>query len=305
MTTINSFQSSVNSWNNIPKGQNYRWVLEGQNKSTEITVVPMSNFKDSQKEKASLGKVFTVMQRELSAQSTSPQLDKASLKFLRAQVVQKYDRYWDYRCIFARLLDLFLGLFKCSCSLTTSYKSVLREIDSRLAQGQAAVQQSASGKVAPNISPGPKKIEDLIKKELSAWENDPELQASTKAPSHVFVAVGLRCNGKESILVYRDQINPSNLKDFLARPTSAISVSKQQSDTLEEVHLEFISINRVDQDTYNITHRSITHTSNSRAVPDNSVTKVNKDELQDFLKTLDIQLIKLSARLIDASGDFV
>lgn len=113
-------------WIATPKGQNFRWVLDDCDNPKQITVIPISKFPSAQKTNAALKQVFDFMHHELSHLNS---LDKASLKTLRERVVRQYDKYWNYRCVFAYLFDQFLSLFCCSCGLTSSYKRLISLID--------------------------------------------------------------------------------------------------------------------------------------------------------------------------------
>lgn len=314
-----AFATLVKTWCAAPTAprQNYRWVINKSSSPTQIEVVPITNFTDAQKPHARLRDVFNFMRQELSRFNTTTVLHTTAdaLKELREKVTQKFEKHWDYRCIFARIWDIFLSFFGCSCALGTAYKRLIKEIDKKTsdgilesttkatAQSTAPANQSAASQAnnAPASAPAATSAvpvnEDIcdhaqiltaVKTNFDAWQKNQFESQYLKTPCYASIRIVL--NGAYHLAHTPRYFQPGdNVQDFLIEAFSSVQrilhgIPNTPNSLIE---IEFISVYK--QGSSSNRHYTVNHFLREvRKTLDLGVTtstthSVNNSDIRDFI----------------------
>lgn len=292
----------------------YRWVLDHSEKPKHIKLLKKENFKESDRVRASLRDVFYFMHERLLGLllnddilvgSPTTHQEYLLLKSLRVEVVKKYDKCWKAKSIFAKILDLFLNLFKCPGSLTTMYNKLLVQIDARISMHHEHI---GAAKYATHRE---------INKIFKNFQQYGMTASPLQMPCHVFVTAVLKNEGKENFITQYHEIFTKGVVSFndLAERVRKDASKFVESNTVmlagTTVHVELVTIQKNKDNTFSWFKEYQYNDILSKN--DENVKHVSNVGLNVTLQTLgrslkkDVkpQYVKLSGTLVDDKGNFV
>jgi hypothetical protein len=230
-----------------PTPSKYRWVLNKQNHPDLIQVVAIDKFQKSSKAQASLKDVFAFMNEKLKTvkfsytfthffeSPTSSPADYDLLKKLDSEITEKYKAYLKSRCIFARIMDLFLGFLGCECSVTTQYNRLHKKLDDYMSD------------VGGHVGGVKVRIDNCLTKNMAHWKNHGTISA-LPYPSHTFVAVVLKTKEKEHCFArfdvkFKEKLTAEALlKDIHTTAQTYLNSNTVTIDKNSELHFEVVSV---------------------------------------------------------------
>jgi hypothetical protein len=158
--SVNSLANSIHPWCEIQKGQ--RWVLAKNKSDAKPWVIIKAKDKIAVRSSAVLAKNFELMHATLAKHLVKGKAytveDGIALTNLRKVATEKYEKYCKSHNILARILELFLGIFR-GYSYRSSYNNLIQTIDKHLlAYGKTPVGVFKSwwdNGLLDNLKPGP------------------------------------------------------------------------------------------------------------------------------------------------------
>lgn len=203
------------TWCEAPKNASWRWVGNGavngarlfqKDPSQKIHAVTTNDMLFFEKANASLAAVFKTMRTEINGLDPAvlPRPDSIkSLTKLREVVSDRYAKFCNTYCIFARIWELFLSIFPGRLSTMMEHKRLIHSIDFSL----GAVDQAGTPLFDKNVVA----MIDPVKRELKNWKDDVILSPSVSA-LRLMASVVFKQNG---IVLYRlhDTSNAGNASD--------------------------------------------------------------------------------------------